>query len=110
MTNQIFKHAIPPSILFNLLDKICLKTDKYYYVDFNAYKKMLFLCLDATFLEELREYYHISKRFYLDRDLTYTSFTNIIRQLCKCNRHHYESEMKYDHSQYYINYMVFNTP
>lgn len=107
MKNQIFKRDVPESILFNLLEKICLKTDKYYYVDFNSYKKMLFLNLDAPFLEELREYYHVSKRYYLDRELTYISFTNIIRQLCKCNRHHYESEIKYDHSQYFINYMIY---
>ena len=107
MTNQVFKRDVPESILFDLLEKICLKTDKYYYIDFNSYKKMLFLYLDTPFLEELRDYYHFSKRFYIERELTYTSFTNIIRQLCKKMRLRYESEMKYDHSQYYINYMVY---
>ncbi len=107
MTNQVFKRQVPESILFNLLEQICLKTDKYYYIDFNSYKKMLFLCLDAPFLEELRDYYHFSKRFYIDRELTYTSFTNILRQLCKNIRLKYESIMKYDHSQYYINYLIY---
>ena len=106
MKNQIFKREVPEYLLYNLLEKICLITDKYYYVDFNSYKKMLYLGLDAPFLEELREYYHISKRHYVDRELTYSSFTNIIRQLCKSNRHHYESEIKYDHSQYFINYII----
>jgi hypothetical protein len=109
MTNQIFKREVPQHILFDLLDKICLKTDKYYYVDFNSYKKMLFLDLSATFLKDLDEYYHISKKFYLEREFTYTSFINIIRQICKFSRYHFESETKYSHSQYYINYLVYHT-
>lgn len=107
MTNQIFKREIPKSILYNLLEKICLKTDKYYYVDFNCYKKMLFLDLKTSFLEELNDYYHLSKKFYLERDFTYTSFINIIRQICKFGRYRFESEIKYSHSEYYINYLVY---
>jgi hypothetical protein len=30
MSNQIFKNNIPNNIFFELLDKICLKNEKYY--------------------------------------------------------------------------------
>ena len=42
MLKQIFKKNVPQKLLFDLLDQICLKTDKYYMIDMNAYKKMLF--------------------------------------------------------------------
>ena len=42
MSNQIFKNQVPNNILFGLLEKVCLKTDKYYSIDMNAYKKMIF--------------------------------------------------------------------
>ena len=38
MLNQIFKHMVPNEILFSLLDKICVKMDKYYLIDM---KKLL---------------------------------------------------------------------
>ena len=43
MLKQTFKQAIPNSLLFDLLEQVCLKTDKYYFFDLNAYKKMIFL-------------------------------------------------------------------
>ena len=42
MSNQIFRQKVPDKLLFNLLDKVCLKTDKYYLVDLNAYRKVVF--------------------------------------------------------------------
>ena len=42
MLKQIFKQNIPIEILTGLLEKICLKTDKYYLVDNNAFRKLLF--------------------------------------------------------------------
>ena len=39
---QIFKKDVPIIILYDLLDQISLKTDKYYVIDMNSYKKMLF--------------------------------------------------------------------
>jgi hypothetical protein len=42
MVSQLFKQNVPIELLFSLLEKICLKTDKYYLIDHNAYKKLLF--------------------------------------------------------------------
>lgn len=109
MLCQIFKHEIPSHILFDLLDKICLKTEKYYLIDVAAYSKLLFLDLKQPFIDALTEYYYLSKRFYLKREFTYTSFTNIVRQFCKHGNIHFESEIKYSHSKYYINFMIYHT-
>jgi hypothetical protein len=107
MLKQIFKSEIPQNILFDLLEQICLKTEKYYFIDINSYKKMLFAELHKPFIEQIAPYYHASKQFYVDRDFVYTSFTNIIRQICKHNGIKIESEVKYNQSQYYINFFVF---
>ena len=109
MLGQIFKHKIPHHILFDLLEKICLITEKYYFIDIASYNKLLFMNLKKQFIDELTEYYFLSKGFYLERDFTYSSFTNIVRQFCKHENIKFESEIKYNHSKYYINFLVYKS-
>jgi hypothetical protein len=108
LLHQTFKLEIPKNLIFDLLDQVCLKTDKYYFFDLNSYKKMLFCKLHTEFILSLREYYHTSKTFYLTREITYGSFTNILRQICKYSSIELDSEMKYNYSQYYINFYIYH--
>ena len=39
--SQIFKQLVPINILFDFLDDVCDKTEKYYIFDNNAYKRAL---------------------------------------------------------------------
>ena len=107
MSNQIFKHPVPNKLLFDLLDAICLKTDNYYLVDMNAYRKMIFHNYNEPFCEQLKQYYQVGKRFYVTREMTYKSFTNIVRQICKKNAILFTSQMKYNESKYNIDYMIY---
>lgn len=107
MTKQIFKKPIPIQILYDLLEKICLKTEKYYFIDNNAFKKMVHLQLHNEFLEEVRQYYHSSKIFYVEREFKYNSFKTIVNQMCKSNNVNFTSEIKYNESKYNINYFVY---
>ena len=107
MTKQIFKNTVPNSILFTFLEKICLKTEKYFLIDMNAYRKMLFFNYQNDFLASLKEYYHLSKQFYLDRKITYNSFTTIVRQICKNNNIMFTSQIKYNESKYNIDYFIY---
>jgi len=107
MLKQIFRTTLPNDTLFNLLDKITLKTDKYYLIDMNAYKKMMFHNLHTIFLTQIIEYYHISKQFYITRKLSYNSFVNIVRQICKNNSLLFSSQIKYNKSKYNINYLIY---
>ena len=107
MTKQIFKNTVPNSILFTFLEKICLKTEKYFLIDMNSYRKMLFFNYQNEFLSSLKEYYHLSKQFYLDRKMTYNSFTTIIRQICKNNNVMFTSQIKYNESKYNIDYFIY---
>jgi len=108
MTNQIFKKNVPNELLFTLLDKICFKTDEYHLIDNNAYRKLLFYNLDKEFVDDILNYYHLSKQFYILRKMTYKSFTNIIRQICKQNLIQYNTEMKYNESKYNIVFKIYN--
>ena len=38
--------------------------------------------------------------------MTYNSFTNIVRQICKSNKHYFYTELKYDYSIYTILFFV----
>ena len=107
MSTQVFRKILPTDILFSLLERICLKTDKYYLIDLNAYRKMLFYNYHTDFLNILREYYHIGKYNYIERKLTYNYFITIVRQICKASIIMYSSTIKYNESNYNINYMIY---
>ncbi len=107
MLKQIFRKEVPTHILFDLLDQICLKTDKYYVIDINAYRKLCFYNLHESFANSIVDYYHLSKQFYVTRKMTYNSFVNIVRHICKSNNIMYTSQMKYNESKYNIDYNVY---
>jgi len=104
---QIFRKLIPPKVMFELLEQVCLKTEKYYFIDINAYKKIMFHKFHLDFIEKIRDYYYQSKTFYVDRKFTYNSCVNIIRQICKNNNITFTSEIKYNESKYNIDYFVY---
>ncbi len=83
--DEIFRRPIPVDIVFGILDTICLKTDKFYLVDETAYQQLLFRQLNEVLVQNVVDYYHASKQFYVCREMTYSSFLNFIRQFCKSN-------------------------
>jgi len=107
MLKQIFRENIPIEVLYSLLEKVCLKTDKYYLVDQNTYRKILFHNYNELFLEEIKPYYHKSKIFYATREFNYNSFVNIVRQMCKSNGTMFTSSIKYNQSKYNIDYFIY---
>ncbi len=107
MSIQIFKNQIPNYLLFNLLDKICLKNDKHYTFNNDSFKKGVYNEDIQKFLNECKPYYHISKRKYLEKKLTYKSFTTVLRQICNYNKITYTSQIKYDKSTYDILYYIY---
>ena len=107
MSKQIFKKSISSSVLFDLLEKICIKKEDHYIIDNNSYKKMKFHELLLPFLHKLQDYYHESKKYYIERECTYNSFTNIIRQICKFNNIPFTSQIYYNQSTYFINYIIY---
>jgi len=109
MLKQIFRENVPTQFLFDLLEKVCLKTDKYYLVDKNAYRKVTFHEYHIEFLQSIRPYYHESKQFYVDREFNYTSFINIVRQICKHNKVEFKYNIKYSDYKYNIQYYIYHS-
>ena len=107
MSTQLFKKSVPKDLLFDLLEKICIKSDKYYLIDLNAYKKMMFHNYYEEFRNTIKPYYNLSKQFYVERKILYNSFTNIVRQICKNNNIMYTSQIKYNESQYNIDFLIY---
>jgi hypothetical protein len=107
MSTQLFKKNIPNEYLFELLEKICLKTEKYYLIDLNAFRKLVFYNYFEEFKNKIKPHYCLSKQFYIERKLVYNSFTNIIRQICKSNNIMFTSQIKYNESKYNIDFFVY---
>ena len=109
MCSQIFKKNISNELVYNILDELCVKTDKYYIFNMESFKKGVYKELIPKFLETCKPYYHISKRKYLEKKLTYNSFITVLRQICNFNKITYTSQIKYDKSNYSIIYYIYNT-
>ena len=107
MSTQIFKKNVPNEILFTLLDSICAKNEKYYVLNSEAFKRGVFQESIQKFLTDCNKYYHISKKKYLEKKLTYNSFTTVLRQICNFNNITYTSQIKYDKSNYDIIYNIY---
>jgi hypothetical protein len=103
---SIFRKAVPTEWLFELLEKVCLKTEKYYCFDNNSFRIMQFRKLDDEFCEKILEYYHVSRRFYVTRERNIVSFINIIRQICKFNKIPFEHKVKYLDGSYILQYFI----
>ena len=71
MSFQIFKDHVPNELLIKLLNDIAIKTEKCYVLNNNCYKKGMFNNIIEDFITQCIPYYHISKRKYLERKITY---------------------------------------
>ena len=107
MSIQLFKNIIPKHKLYDLFELICEKNDKYYVLNKDAFKKGIFNNCILSFLEFCKTYYHQSKQKYLEKKLTYNSFTTIVRQICNSNKIIYTSKIKYINSSYDIIYYIY---
>jgi hypothetical protein len=107
MSTQIFKQKIPNTFLFELLDKLCIKNDKYYTFNNESFKKGIYNGEILQFLTSCTPYYYLSKRKYLEVKVTINSFTTILRQICNFNKITYKSKIKYNKSSYNIEYYIY---
>ena len=107
MSSQIFKNNVPNKMLFDLLDSICLKNEKHYLFNSDSYKKGVYKETIQQFITDCTPYYHLSKRKYLEKKLSFNTFTTILRQICNFNKIKYISQIKYDKSSYGIEYYIY---
>jgi len=105
--SQTFKSPINRSILFEFLEKICEKRDKYFVFDLSSYKRGELNNENELFLEIVKPYYHTAKQFYIERKLSYSRLCTIIRQICKFNSISFTTKVLYSKSKYNIPYYIY---
>lgn len=108
MTSQLFKENVPMIVLYDFLEKICIKDEdnKLYIFSKAAFKKAEIYNLLTNFKETIKPYYHISKQYYVDRVLTFIRFTTIIKQICHVNNNEIISKIVYNKSKYEMEYYI----
>jgi hypothetical protein len=104
---QIFIDEIPLFLLTDVLDKFFIKNKDAIEVDYIGYKKVMFHKYHIEWLDDVRKYYHKSKRFYVDRKFTYNSFVNILRQICRLYNIEYISNQDKNTGYKYFKYKFY---
>ena len=105
MKNQILKSNVDFFnefiISIGTIEPTCIMMDE------TNYNKAQFHNLITPFLLKLEPFYHKSKLFYIQRQMNYTSFITILRQICKKNDIKYTSKIKYTKSTHYLEYYFY---
>jgi hypothetical protein len=105
----LFRSHIPIDYLYDVLEKICVKNEKYYIIDFNSYRLLQFHELYTDFSERIIQAYKPSKQKYVTRTLTYNSFVTIVRHICRINGIPFDTKFNYQYSLYNIDYYIYFT-
>jgi hypothetical protein len=109
ITSQIFKTKVPIDLLFELLDNICVKNNKYYILDMDSYKKGIYEKTIDIFLDKIKDYYHSSKKkkYFEEKKVCFNNFVTIVRQILKINNIGFSKQIKYVKSEYHIVYFIY---
>jgi hypothetical protein len=103
--NQIIKTKID---FFNeFIISIGTVENNYVMIDETIFKKAEYNNLIRPFIDKLVPHYHKSKQFYLTREINFSNFITVIRQICKSNDIEYTSKLKYSKSSHYIEYYFY---
>jgi hypothetical protein len=106
--SQNFKKIYNINKFIDIILKHCTNEKKGEYV-FSpiTYKKLLYNKKLTPFISELKAYYHKSKQFYLNRNITYKNTLTVIRQILNSLYIPYTSKIIYNKSKYNINYIIY---
>ena len=107
MSNQLFKENVPNEIIIDYIKSIGFKNTNYYILNPDSYKKTVFMDNMNKFLNEVKPYYYDSKKFYTERKMSYKNLITIIRQILKKNNIKYISKIRYQNSDYTIQYYIY---
>jgi len=103
--NQIIKIKID---FFNeFIISIGTVENNYVMINETIFKKAHYNHLIAPFFEKLIPYYHKAKQFYLKREINFSNFITVIRQISKSNDIPYSSKLKYSKSSHFIEYYFY---
>ena len=104
MSSQLFKSNINKIVFLNFLTSICEVNENEYIFNNESFKKANLFKLIEPFIDICRNHYHKSKLKYINRKMTYNSLINVLRQIAKCHKINYKTNIKYFKSNYNIEY------
>jgi hypothetical protein len=95
---------IPLHILYEFLEKVCLKYAHCYDFDYNAYRKMTFQQCHLAFIEQLKPYYRVD---ITQTPVSFQSIVNMIRQICRFQKVKFLPIKTYHNSRYFVHYHIY---
>ena len=107
MSLQIFKKIYPRDEFIDFLKNYCEFNEKYLVFSKSTFKKIKLDNKAQSFFDTLKEYYHKSKLFYIERKPIYKHFVTVIKHLCKINNIPYDSKILYYKSSYELTYKIY---
>jgi hypothetical protein len=107
--SQLFKQKIPIEIFLDFIKKISHQNNEYRIINNYSFKQAVYHNLLQPFFNDIKKYYHTSKQFYVERQVNYTKFMAIIRQICNSHGFKYTSKINYINSTYNISYYLYVT-
>ena len=107
MSSQIFKNIYPKNNFIDFLKTYCDFNDQFLIFSKSSFKKIKLDKKAQPFFNELKNYYHKSKLFYIERKPIYKHFVTVIKHLCKINNIPYNSKILYYKSSYELTYNIY---
>lgn len=107
MSSQIFKKIYPKNDFIDFLKKYCHTNERFLVFSKASFKKIKLNNKAQPLFDILKNYYHASKLFYVERKPIYKHFVTIIKHLCKINNIPYDSKILYYKSSYELTYNIY---
>jgi hypothetical protein len=104
--NMFFK-AIPPQMLFDVLEQVCVKREEYYIFNMLAFRSLQYRNLYPEFASKILPYYRPHYQEFVTRPLSYSSFVVILRHICRMNNIRFDTKANYGAPCYNIDYYVY---
>ena len=107
MPTHIFKKTMPREIVKSFMEKIAIKAEKHYIVNYESLKKAKYETCYDDFLNTIKPYYYNSKQHYVEHATDYKKFLTILRQICNFNNIAYKPIVTYSHSKSFVEYHIY---
>ena len=108
MVDQLIKENIPVYIMLVFLDLYCERTNTGHVFNRDAYKRAALRGGVDRLTKSLREYYHVSKQYYLVRKHSFKTVATLMRQLCRHFQIPYATTIVYGGPKYSTVYMIYD--
>ena len=106
MTSQVFKTAPSLDLLKTFLKSNAEFRKTKYIFSKASFKKAVLTEQILSFFHNLKKNYYNSKKYYIERKITYKTVVTILRQICKFFHIPFASVIKYNKSSYEMEYHI----